>query len=629
MATDQSSHAYGIFLGPHDPAAEQPEQIRVTMKPHQRAALQKALVLERDGKVCYNLPDPYNMNDPAARRRGVYYSGKVKVESNVGILGDIVGYGKTLTALSIVAANPVAKIHRKTHDVHSFHGRNYSYFTAVTEREEEVDNDCFIHTTLIVAPRGPVFVQWEKAIKNDTDLNLLVVDNLPGIRRHLPPRGATMAQLKEFFEQYDIVLVKATTLKTLLEYYEHEHDAHPIRAWDRIMIDEAHDIAPRMPIFSFRFMWLISATYRAMLMRGYSGRSVMTYAIKDILEDERMNLILLRGTRAFVTESFSVPPMIEHYYLCATPSSMTAVQGFLSRSVQERINAGDVVGAIRELGGHNESEADIVGLVTRELERDIRNKERERDFISALDIAQESRQARINTINAELQRLHDRQNSLTERVTALSSKQCPICFDNYKNPILLPCKHVFCGGCLMNWIRVRTSHRECACPECRSPIQCRGLIAIVKDPHEHEHTEGGGQSSKPPIESKEDTIVRILSNKPDGRFLIFSRCDYTFLRVMNRLRSEGITHAEMKGSTATMVNVLERFRSGQVRVIMLNTHHAGSGIDISCATDVILYHQLNEDGVQAIGRAQRVGRTQELHVHHLCFAQELANQGHE
>jgi SNF2 family DNA or RNA helicase len=618
MEANALAHAYDVLLGPRDPMAQQPTRITVPMKPHQRAALHKAIVMEQQGRACYQLQNPSeHISDPAARRRTMF-RGRLEIESNIGILGDMVGYGKTLTALSIIASVPVERIHRKARDIYSFHARNYCHFTAICDRNEEAQADAFIGTTLVVTPRGPVFVQWQKALRDQTDLRALVIDGLHTIRKYLPPSGADARMVRAFFEQYDVVLVKSTTLKTLMDYYDNPYRPHPIQAWDRVMIDEAHDIVARMPIFSFRFLWLISATYKSLLLRNFSGRTVMAYAIRDILDEERMNLLLLKGATQFVMDSFTVPPMAEHYYLCALPSNLAAVHGFLSPSVQDRVNAGDIQGAIRELGGHQETESDILGLVTREIQRDIRNKEQELVFVAHLDLSEEARASRVASIQAELGRLRDRYQSLMDRVTELSDKQCSVCYDNYTNPIMLPCTHIFCGACLMNWMR--NGH---VCPECRQPIQCRGLVAIVKDPAE---VAAAAASSpiEPPILSKEDTLLRIIREKPDGKFLVFSRCDYTFFRLIHRLEQERVTHAEMKGSTATMVKVLERFRNGELQVIMLNTYHAGSGIDISCATDVIMFHLMGDDGIQAIGRAQRVGRTTPLHVHHLCFSHELA-----
>ena len=71
-----------------------------------------------------------------------------------------------------------------------------------------------------------------------------------------------------------------------------------------------------------------------------------------------------------------------------------------------------------------------------------------------------------------------------------------------------------------------------------------------------------------------------------------------------------------------MNKILENFKNGNLRVILLNTNHAGSGIDISFASDVVIYHKMYEQKTQAIGRAYRVGRKEELIVNNLLYEDE-------
>ena len=102
------------------------------------------------------------------------------------------------------------------------------------------------------------------------------------------------------------------------------------------------------------------------------------------------------------------------------------------------------------------------------------------------------------------------------------------------------------------------------------------------------------------------------------------------VRLCGKFKPEGnetcpnhsISFTEIKGTTGCMNNILDRFRNGEIKVILLNTTYAGSGIDISFATDVIIYHSMNNEKTQAIGRAHRVGRTTPLYVHTLLYEEE-------
>eukprot|EP00960_Hanusia_phi_P074575 768270-Hanusia_phi.AAC.1 len=125
--------------------------------------------------------------------------------------------------------------------------------------------------------------------------------------------------------------------------------------------------------------------------------------------------------------------------------------------------------------------------------------------------------------------------------------------------------------------------------------------------------------------SKENRLVKIIndSDKPDGKFLVFSKIENGFISISQTLKENNIAYSEIKGTTACMRNILEKFKNGTFKVILLTTSYAGSGIDISFATDVIIYHRMDRDRIQALGRAQRVGRTDRLTVHNLLYEHEM------
>ena len=123
--------------------------------------------------------------------------------------------------------------------------------------------------------------------------------------------------------------------------------------------------------------------------------------------------------------------------------------------------------------------------------------------------------------------------------------------------------------------------------------------------------------------SKNNTILKIIRDNPDGKFIIFCNYSSPFHELAMDLKRLHISHDELRGHSDA--KILNRFRQGALQVIMLHSRNNGSGIDISCATDIIFYQRLADESEdsQALARAQRVGRTTPLQVHRLYHRNEL------
>jgi SNF2 family DNA or RNA helicase len=363
-----------------------------------------------------------------------------------------------------------------------------------------------------------------------------------------------------------------------------------------------------------------------------SGSYSQYYNIKDILREDYINYVLVKCNKEFVKESFKIPPIIEHYHLCKMSKYLRVIKKYINSSILDKINANDISGAIKDLGGKNETEEGIATLICADMNKNLSNKQKEREYTLGLDILEEVKANRIKTIDNEIVIIEGKIKDLTERITEINTKICSICLDNVTHPIILECTHIFCGSCLFNFLNSHTynSTNIKKCPDCRAEIKStENLTAIVttKDnnanniviPEDNTNKIGKG------ILNKEDTLLEILKNKPDGKFIVFSRVD-VFTKIIKLLVSNNITFAELKGNTSHMMNVLKDFKNGLINVILLTTQYAGYGIDINYATDVIIFHSMAVDKQQAIGRAQRVGRTNNLIVHNLCFEHELEEE---
>jgi len=292
------------------------------------------------------------------------------------------------------------------------------------------------------------------------------------------------------------------------------------------------------------------------------------------------------------------------------PIIFQTVKGFVANNIIEKLNANDITGAIKDLGAKTDTQDNIVNIISKDITIEIENKNKEIDYVNSLIISDDIKKNKINKLTTEVNVLTDKLNSLKNRITELSKKTCPICMEYITNPIILKCTHSYCAICLINWIKNNSK-----CPECRDIINSDELTAITDTNNEDlkENT----------IFNKIDTLINIINSKENGKFLVFSKYESGFFDIMKKLKDNNITFAELKGNTSHMMNILDNFKNSKIKVILLNTYHAGSGIDISYATDVIIFHSMGLYKNQAIGRAQRVGRIDKLYIHNLCYDQEM------
>jgi superfamily II DNA or RNA helicase len=582
---------YDIELDENSKLAIQSSKINIKLKPHQLTALNKAIEMENNKILKYKIHNTEN---------------HIEISTNVGIFGDIVGYGKTFIALSLIAMNDVNNIYINNNLTEIYNNtKNYNYFSISTINHLLPNN--IIKSTLIIVPRGPVYNQWEEMIKTNTSLKILAISNLLFIKSQLPRYdGTNIEEIIEFYNSYDIILIKNTTLKLFFNYYDNN-----ITNWKRVIIDEAHDILNNLKVYiNYHYLWLISATYEKIVERLKKTSSNSLIISKDVINNY-INFMIVKNNIKFIKNSFKLPEPVEKYYLCKLSNNINVIKNFISDSILEKINANDISGAIKELGGKNETEEQIIELVSKELKRELHNKELERDYITNLDISPEQKTLKLKNINTDIENQEEKIKNLTERISYISSKTCAICMELITNPIMLECMHVFCGSCLMKWIR---NNRNC--PNCRSIISSPDkLIAIVNSDVKEENKEL--------LLSKEETLLKIIKLKINGRFLIFSKNENSFEKIKSILNETNYKYELLKGNTSHMINVLNKFKSGEINIILLNTQYAGSGIDISDATDIIIFHNMGIDKQQAIGRAQRVGRITELYIHNLCYEHEL------
>ena len=156
------------------------------------------------------------------------------------------------------------------------------------------------------------------------------------------------------------------------------------------------------------------------------------------------------------------------------------------------------------------------------------------------------------------------------------------------------------------------------CPLCRDPnLDLNKLTIISSDTQVNEAEEDK-------LPTKLESLINLINSKPDGRFLVFSEYENSFNEIVNEFNKNGITYSKLCGSTGHITNLIKKYTSNQIRVLLLNTKHYGSGLNLQMTSDIVIYHRMTNDlEKQIIGRGQRIGRENALIVNYLCYENEI------
>lgn len=472
--------------------------------------------------------------------------------------------------------------------------------------------------------------------------------------------------------------------ESYFEFRNIHHYKGPL--FQRVFFDEANSIKiPNCQRIMGKFHWFITSSLNEILFpksqMSYSERVHLqqiigttntgiryTGFLKNSLSENEFNSVgnfnfvqdmYLKNLDSFVKASFQLPDPIIRQIQCYTPPELNALRAIAMPDVIQALNAGDIGTAVELVGCQVVSQQTISDMVLHKLQQSLTNintrlhqkAERLRSLEEQLEIHESNKrtavqfqeesgimneeeieqynvsissvknlirmtQASIDNFTSKRRDVQGKVDALTERISDLTTKTCPICTDNVSNTCLTPCcKNAFCFQCIT--MSLRFSSR---CPLCRVSIQVQNLT-VVAEPEEAPVEEPAAAAQLP---RKMEALLHLIQSKPSGRFLVFSEYETTFNSIMQNLEDNEIPFSKLNGSTGRVTNIIQNFQKNNIRVLLLNAKYYGSGLNLQCCTDIILYHRMSSDlEKQIIGRGQRPGRTTPLIVSYLCHDSEL------
>jgi SNF2 family DNA or RNA helicase len=596
---------------------EQPSYIKKPLYLHQRALV----------KACYELEQSKFNGIDCGNNRTLY--------SSYGVIADRVGSGKSLAALTLLRFPFPDERQLSTLQSNSSMAMVKQTVNEPTKRR--------VKAALFIIPHS-LMGQWVDYVQSDTDLTVIFC------RRRAE---ATDKSILNFLDSADAVIVSSTMWKD----FDMSCNASSIY-WSRIFIDEADTIiAPISHLLTGGFTWLITASYLNIAfpsgmylqlnvpnsqapmdpalieqIRKVSGNefrvdgtSSNSHYIRGLLgetdvyraADMEFWRIIKRNSDEFVEKSFQMPALKHHQIICRATANIRILESVIPNEVMDMLHAGDTRGALQALGVTDESPTMMMESLTRALKKEKEQHQKKLEFYKTLEYSSEAAKTRsLETIEAKITSLESRIETIETRMTNINSQNCPICYGEVETPTLTPCcKNLFCFACLCESLK-----RQSVCPLCRADIKSLSEIHVL---NKAGNTIVENAPAQP--KTKIEEFISFLEQNPKSRVLMFSSYDASFFQMTSEMNIRNIKFSTINGSTQRVAKVINEFTEGIYQVLLLNSRHVGSGLNILSATDVFLFHKMNSEmEKQIVGRAYRMGRRTPLNVHHLLHQNELS-----
>ena len=621
-------------LNETSPKIEEPiSNLNIELKEHQKSLIYAALELEKTSHC------------------RCVASNDISYQSNIGIIADNVGSGKSIAMLGLISSKPKLEeyIFPNEYTVHE----GWGIISFIKQTKAKI-----INCNAILVPHT-IINQWEQYITKYTKLSYLKINSTK-----------TSIFSAEALETATILLISNNFFSNFVSNLELLYNKTQV-IFDRFVIDEADNIKFGVNIsIKSRFTWFITSSLENLLFpsgcycvknlhtqigiqpahldeisehnfidnqiryihsKGLNYKNFIRSMFEKIYASSNdiipiMKCLCLKHSENYILESFKLPIPNFLIYKCLTPYNI----GFLSnisnsetinhlkRELMIYINANDISSLKQKLGFKVESCESISNMITSNLKKNLENEKKHYLYIDSLEIETNDKLERLLKITNKMKDLDNSITNVLDRVNIDKNSVCPICYDNLTKPIasVVCCHSLFCMSCITKYFNSK-SNKIGECPLCRTPIGFQGITIM-------EECVNNIDITKNILLSKQELFIKLIVENKEKKWLVFSEFDATFNLLLDDLSVNGITYSKICGTASHIDNLINNFNNGSINVLLLNAVNFGMGINLEMATDVLIYHKLSSEiEKQVIGRAQRPGRLLPLNVHFLSHDNEF------
>jgi len=573
---------------------EEVEGLKINLFSHQKTLLYRCMQLELYKKILLK-------NDE-----------KSFINTNVGLICDKVGSGKSLVVLSLILKNKILELEKRDMIISSSGQSGLpTYIRVISNKKEE------LKTNLIVVP-PTIINQWEEYIQKYTNLTYYSIKLEKDINKY---QGNI-----NFFENYDIILISGKRYNSFVSIINYEESKNKKIYFSRIIMDEVDTLnIPNCKELNANFYWFITATYQNVIkyyMIKNNGFIKNTFVSLYTVQKKYKNPLLLKNDNDYIDNSIKLPDYKLKILRSKNTHIINILQNIVSKEVINCLNANDIDLAIEKINCNVTDENNMINIICQDLNKKKNNIVIKLNTLEMMEYdSEQMKNYKREKLIKKLEIVENKIKLIYDRLK--NNNICPICIEEPKNKVITNCcKNIFCLECILNYL----NYKKCnECPLCRSKqINPKDLTVIKKDLSNVKIKIK--ENSLDELKDKYDHLRNIIEENKGKKILFYT--EYTSDNLFSKIEKIFIKNEDrydkVIGSIHKIKNTLNDYKDGDLNILLLDAKTCGSGLNLENTDIIILFHAMNKEmEQQIIGRAQRLGRKNELIVYKILYESEL------
>jgi hypothetical protein len=523
--------------------------------------------------------------------------------SEIGVLANTVGSGKSLCILGLIAKQP--KLESKD-VVKEYHGE----ICIMKNRVFRVIQS----SNLVVVPHHILRSVWLPYLKH-TNIKYIIVTKYN--------------VCNDILKDYTIVLCSSKYYNTLIKNCSW--------VWSRVIFDEADTLnIPACIKPNTSFVWFITSSIQNLVFyqgyywkwidgsltrvttRGIVNQGYIKNTFRNLKECPLLQNIIIKFNDKYLKNQLNLPPIIYQSHTCKQPFYLPVVYDIVPDNVLYQLHGDDINGAMEFIGYRVDITTNIIAIILSQLNEKLIKHNLKKEYLLQLQNTiiypkENDIGSKIIKNDEYIRQVQQQIVKINDRVSFVFDNEihhiCPICMDDTTPEttcIFSCCLNLFCSNCVTQVVQYSIK----TCPLCRTTINCNNIFKKRSKNHLSN------------LDTKNNTLLKLLINIHNDfheyHILIFAMYEESMLSIQTALFKSKLQFKTIRGNN--IHNVLTWFNSTKSGILVINANTYGSGLNIHKSTHIIMYQQFTQDlTMQIIGRAHRIGRSKPLHVHTLEY----------